>query len=191
MRLRALLPYVVLTIGIALIYANGLHAHLDEFWRPSSSCLFFTFLWFEKCTRSGQAQRPAELMDLSRPLRPALGLSVQDASVQIGALLMVMGRTVGGILEQQSGAALTSTVFDSPLTAMTSLLLALIVIGMLMDPFGALILVSGTLAPVAYANGIHPVHFWMTCLVAFELGISRPRGTQPLVDSAGRRHHRV
>lgn len=176
-RLRALLPYVVLTIGIALIYANGLHAHLDEFSAPFIlPVLIFTFLWFEKCTRSGQAQRPAELMDLSRPLRPALGLSVQDASVQIGALLMVMGCsfTVGGILEQQSGAALTSTVFDSPLTAMTSLLLALIVIGMLMDPFGALILVSGTLAPVAYANGIHPVHFWMTCLVAFELGYLTP-----------------
>ncbi|MBK8970956.1 MAG: TRAP transporter large permease subunit [Hahellaceae bacterium] len=176
-RLTTLLPYLLLTVGIALLYAQGLNAHLDEFSAPFIlPVIVLAFLWFEKRTRLGQAQRPAELTDLSRPLRPALGHSIQDASIQIGALLMVMGCsfTVGGILEQQSGAALSTTLFSSPLMAMVCLLLALIVIGMLMDPFGALILVSGTLAPMAYANGIHPVHFWMTCLVAFELGYLTP-----------------
>ncbi|KZY85431.1 hypothetical protein A3741_27855 [Oleiphilus sp. HI0069] len=47
-------------------------------------------------------------------------------------------------------------------------------IGMVMDPFGALILVTGTIAPVAYAAGINPIHFWMTCLMAFELGYLSP-----------------
>ena len=43
-----------------------------------------------------------------------------------------------------------------------------------MDPFGALVLVSFFIAPVAYSHGIEPIHFWMTCLVAFELGYLSP-----------------
>ena len=42
------------------------------------------------------------------------------------------------------------------------------------DPFGAVILVAASIAPVAYANGINPIHFWMICLVAFELGYVTP-----------------
>jgi TRAP-type C4-dicarboxylate transport system permease large subunit len=48
------------------------------------------------------------------------------------------------------------------------------VLGMIMDPFGAVVLVSGTLAPIAYANNIDPLHFWMMVLVAFELGYLLP-----------------
>jgi TRAP-type C4-dicarboxylate transport system permease large subunit len=36
------------------------------------------------------------------------------------------------------------------------------------------VLVSGTLAPIAYANNIDPLHFWMMVLVAFELGYLLP-----------------
>jgi len=43
-----------------------------------------------------------------------------------------------------------------------------------MDPYGAVILVSVTIAQVAYANGIDPLHFWMVTLVAFELGYLTP-----------------
>ena len=43
-----------------------------------------------------------------------------------------------------------------------------------MDPYGAAILVSATIATIAYRNGIHPVHFWMVVLVAFELGYLTP-----------------
>jgi len=43
-----------------------------------------------------------------------------------------------------------------------------------MDPFGAVVLVSGTVAQIAYSNGVNPVHFWMITLVAFELGYLTP-----------------
>jgi TRAP-type C4-dicarboxylate transport system permease large subunit len=36
------------------------------------------------------------------------------------------------------------------------------------------ILVSATIATIAYDSGIHPVHFWMVTLVAFELGYLSP-----------------
>jgi TRAP-type C4-dicarboxylate transport system permease large subunit len=54
------------------------------------------------------------------------------------------------------------------------LVVMLVVIGMIMEPYGAIILVSATIAPVAYNNGIDPVHFWMIVLVAFELGYLSP-----------------
>ena len=43
-----------------------------------------------------------------------------------------------------------------------------------MDALGAVILVSITVAQVAYRNGIDLVHFWMMVLVAFELGYLTP-----------------
>jgi TRAP-type C4-dicarboxylate transport system permease large subunit len=62
----------------------------------------------------------------------------------------------------------------SPFATMALLVAILIVVGMTMDPYGAVILVSASFAAVAYRNGIHPAHFWMTVLVAFELGYLTP-----------------
>jgi TRAP-type C4-dicarboxylate transport system permease large subunit len=49
-----------------------------------------------------------------------------------------------------------------------------VVLGMFMEPLGAIFLVSGALAPLALANGIAPLHFWLMALVAFELGYVMP-----------------
>merc|ERR1712023_583007 len=43
-----------------------------------------------------------------------------------------------------------------------------------MEPYGAIILVSATIASIAYQSGIDPVHFWMVVLLAFELGYLTP-----------------
>jgi TRAP-type C4-dicarboxylate transport system permease large subunit len=43
-----------------------------------------------------------------------------------------------------------------------------------MDALGAVVLVSVTLAQVAYDSGIDAIHFWMMVLVAFELGYLTP-----------------
>ena len=57
---------------------------------------------------------------------------------------------------------------------MTALVGLMVLVGMTMDALGAVVLVSVTLAKVAYDNGIDPVHFWMMVLVAFELGYLTP-----------------
>ena len=57
---------------------------------------------------------------------------------------------------------------------MIVLVAVLVFIGMIMDPYGAVILVSAAVADIAYRNGINPVHFWMVVLVAFELGYLTP-----------------
>jgi TRAP-type C4-dicarboxylate transport system permease large subunit len=57
---------------------------------------------------------------------------------------------------------------------MLVIVVMLTVIGMVMDPFGAVILVSATIAQPAIRMGIDPLHFWIVCLVAFELGYLSP-----------------
>ena len=64
--------------------------------------------------------------------------------------------------------------WGSPLFTLSLLALLLVTIGLFLEPLGAVLLVSSTLAPVAYNNGIAPVHFWMVVLVAFELGYLLP-----------------
>ena len=60
--------------------------------------------------------------------------------------------------------------FDSVWMAMGVMVIVLVIIGMFMDPYSAVILVNMTLFSIAVSSGIDPVHFWMVVLVAFELG---------------------
>ena len=89
---------------------------------------------------------------------------------------MLMGLSVclGGIIERADVMAMVPETFGSVWITMSVLVAVLVVIGMTMDPYGAVILVSATIADVAYRNGIDAVHFWMVVLVAFELGYLTP-----------------
>ena len=99
-----------------------------------------------------------------------------ETTGHIGALLALMGLSIclGGIVERADLMANVPETFGSVYTAMGMLVGVLVIIGMTMDPYGAVILVSATIADVAYRNGIDPVHFWMVVLVAFELGYLTP-----------------
>jgi TRAP-type C4-dicarboxylate transport system permease large subunit len=94
----------------------------------------------------------------------------------IGALLMLMVLSVvfGGVMERSGVMDLFPQNLGNVWLATGILVAMLVVIGMLMEPYGAIIMVSATLAPVAYGNGINPVHFWMIVLVSFELGYLTP-----------------
>jgi ketosteroid isomerase-like protein len=94
----------------------------------------------------------------------------------IGALIMLMclSLNIGGVIERSEIMSNVPAQFSSVWIAMGFILVVCVFLGMVMDPFGAVILVSGTLAPVAYANDIDPFHFWMVVLVAFELGYLSP-----------------
>ncbi len=70
--------------------------------------------------------------------------------------------------------ALMPEDLGSPYVTLSVLVFILVLVGMTMDALGAVILVSVTVAQVASKNGIDPVHFWMTVLVAFEFGYLTP-----------------
>jgi len=98
-----------------------------------------------------------------------------NTALHLGALLalMALSAAFGGAVERSQMVELIP-VLSSPVATMAAMSVGLVLIGMLMDPYGAVILVTATLAGVAKSSGIAPLHFWMTVLVAFELGYLTP-----------------
>jgi len=173
---RPLLPYIMILLAIMGFYAVFLDAYLDEFSAPTIlPVIIIAFIIFERRFSSDFQQRN-QTAGASPTISGTFSIATNRTAIQIGALLMLMACsfTVGGMLERSGGDFTLQENFDSVYSAMAIMLLFLVIIGMIMDPFGALILVSGTIAPIAYSQGIEPVHFWMTSLVAFELGYLSP-----------------
>jgi len=113
----------------------------------------------------------------AKPLMPALLAATEESSHHLGALLMLMSCSVaiGGMVERSEAMYLVvPESFGSPFLAMAFLVFVMVLVGMTMDALGAVILVSFTVAEIAYTNGINAVHFWMMVLVAFELGYLTP-----------------
>ncbi len=174
--LKPLAPYVGILVAVLVFYAYVLDTYLDEFSAPIVLPVLVTLIIFFERRYSRDFHERNKVAGASPTVARAFGTAVDNSSIQIGALLMLMACsfTVGGIIERGGGVLEIPEAFGSVYAAMGFLVLFLVMIGMVMDPFGALILVTGTIAPVAYAQGIHPVHFWMTCLMAFELGYLSP-----------------
>ena len=109
-------------------------------------------------------------------LEEAIRSATTDTIGHIGALILLMALSVavGGTIERSGIMEMVPHSFGNIWLALTLLMFLLVFVGMIMDPFGAVILVTATVAPVAYNNGIHPVHFWMIVLTAFELGYLSP-----------------
>lgn len=106
----------------------------------------------------------------------ALHTSTSETVGHIGALviLMALSVSVGGFLEQIHIMETFPQNINSTYLVITLIVLLMIFVGMIMDPFGAVILITATVAPVAYQYGIDPVHFWMIALIGFELGYVTP-----------------
>ena len=114
--------------------------------------------------------------EVSRTLEGSLRLATNETTGHIGALLVLMALSVstGGIIERSGMMETLPEQFSSIWVAMSLLVVVMVIIGMIMDPYGAVILVNATIAQVAFNNGIDPLHFWMITLVAFELGYLTP-----------------
>ena len=110
------------------------------------------------------------------PLWPNIVKATKEGSLHVGALLMVMAASVGlgGVAERAEVMRAFPEDLGGPIGTMSVLVFMMILIGMTMDALGAVVLVSVTLAQVAYDSGIDAIHFWMMVLVAFELGYLTP-----------------
>lgn len=177
--LRPLLPYALVMAAVILFYSLALDVAMDEFSAPRIlpvillSILVYEHVSARRRVKQGLAPAAeAQQASLERSIRGA----TNDTTSEIGALLLLLGLSVsiGGVIERSHLMGLFPQAFDSAWLAMMLMVLLLVVLGMIMDAFGAVILVSATVAGIAYASGIHPVHFWMVTLVAFELGYLSP-----------------
>ncbi len=172
--LRALLPYAITFALMAVLYASVLDAYLDQFSAPIIlPMIIIAIIFFErKISRAKPIYHDPERME---GVRASLTKSMTDASIHVGGLLMMMSTFV--IMMGLGGKAMSATFlsgFDSVYAVMAALMVMFILIGMFMESMAAIGLVSLTIAPIAYAQGIDPIHFWMTCLVALELGYLSP-----------------
>ena len=168
--LGPIVPYVIIMAAILIFDAIVLDAWLGEIWSPYIlPVLLLSVLVYDRRTAK---RKDPNAIGYFRSIESA----TTETTGHIGALLFLMGLSIclGGIVERAELMSMVPETFGSVWTTMGLLVVVLVVIGMVMDPYGAVILVSATIASVAYRNGIDPVHFWMVVLVAFELGYVTP-----------------
>lgn len=173
--LRALLPlvpYAVAAVAVLLFYRIAIQTGVNEHTAPLvlPAVLLAMVAW----DRLGAGR--SDLAAADRGLWKALTGATGESSHHVGALLLVMGASVvlGGVVERSDVMSFVPETFGSRWLAMAVVVVVMVLVGMTMDALGATILVSVTVAPIAYANGIDPVHFWMVVLVGFELGYLTP-----------------
>ncbi len=183
------LPYVFVSVAVVLAYRYLLNTKLDEFTAPVIMPIIMVVLVIfdrlRKDTKPAPISEVADDNEAETHVAPPPGLKAVEMSLRhstnetishIGALilLMALSLSMGGVVERSNIMDNFPHHFPNVWIAMTFLMVSKVILGMIMDPFGAVILVSATLAPIAYASGIEPVHFWMMVLVAFELGYLTP-----------------
>ncbi len=175
--MKPLIPYVLVIVAVVLLYRTALDVSMDEFSAPRLlPVIMLAILAYEhfglKPRPGGAASGEPDHPGLERCVRRA----TNDTTAEIGALLLLLGLSVsiGGVIERSHIMQSFPQAFDSAWSAMLLMVVILVILGMIMDAFGAVILVTATVATIAYASGIHPVHFWMVTLVAFELGYLSP-----------------
>ncbi len=170
-----LLPYVLIVLLIFLAYFFLLNVTMDEFSAPVIlPVVILGLLAYEKLFVKIVLVAAPEKQ--SHKFEYTIRMASSESSVHIGALLILMGLSfvLGGVIERSGLLDNIPETFTSTWVTLSFLIIVLVGIGMIMDPFGAVVLVSGTVAQIAYNNGINPVHFWMITLVSFELGYLTP-----------------
>jgi len=181
-----IIPYAIVVLVVVVAYRYLLDTKLDEFTAPVIMPIIMLVLviYDRMMRRADTAAAPAGADHAQAPVAgvgfKGLEFSVRFATNEtishIGALilLMALSLSMGGVVERSGIMEAFPHTFPNIWIAISVFVGILVFLGMVMDPFGAVILVSATLAPIAYANGIDPVHFWMLVLVAFELGYLTP-----------------
>ena len=171
--LRPLLPYVLVAAVVIVAIWGLLGLQFNEYSAPLILPLVMLALVLLDAGKDGCEDGESRLQAFWNRSSAA----ASDSAVHIGALLALIGFSIclGGILERSDMVhALFPEELTSPWLAMLVIVVMLTFIGMVMDPFGAVILVSATIAQPAIQLGIDPLHFWIVCLVAFELGYLSP-----------------
>ena len=175
--LRGLLPHVVIFAAMLLLCRVLLGASLDV--NSAAYVLplaLLPMLAYDRRVRLGEERAGRPSCDGLVPGEATVFAATAETSVHVGALLLLMALSagVGGVIERAEVVTLVPAAFASPTLAIAILMVVLVLIGMVMDPYGAVILVQATLSAVAAASGISLIHFWMVVLVAFELGYLTP-----------------
>ena len=103
-----------------------------------------------------------------------------DSMRLVGAILLILGAALAlsnWLVDQEVPAKLFESLrehVDSPWVFLLLLNLFLLVVGMLLDIFSAIVILTPLLLPVAAGFGIHPVHLGVEMLANLQLGYFTP-----------------
>jgi tripartite ATP-independent transporter DctM subunit len=105
---------------------------------------------------------------------------MRESMVLVGAILMIIGTAMGltnYLVDEEVPAKLfefTKTFISSPVMFLVVLNCFLIIVGMMMDIFSAIIVVVPLIIPIATAYGVDPVHLGIIFLTNLEIGYLTP-----------------
>jgi TRAP-type C4-dicarboxylate transport system permease large subunit len=177
----ALLPYAAVAIGVTMFYKHALNTPLNEISAPIiMPVMLLLIVAIDKVLlKRGigpDSRQLAFAMHREKTVTDSVRVATTESVAHLGGYmyLILLSQALGGVIERSEIIHLAPDQFGSAWTAMAFMSIALVVLGMFMEPLGAIFLVSGSLAPLAYKSGVDPIHFWMMVLVAFELGYLMP-----------------
>lgn len=175
------LALVALVMAVMGMYDVVLNAPLDENTAPLiMPVMFVALVLFDQMMRAqgigSDSPELAKRLNRQDSFNGAVKVATGETVDMMGGYvyLILVSQAMGGVIERSDVMSLVPAHSGDPILIMACMAVAMVIIGMLLEPLGAIFLVSSTLAPLAYASGIDPVHFWITVLVAFELGYLTP-----------------
>ncbi|HEU0195874.1 MAG TPA: TRAP transporter large permease subunit [Nevskiaceae bacterium] len=177
--LLPIIPYIIIGAIIIFAYVFLFGQPFNEFSAPVVLPLILIgYVWYERFLLPRVSKTAKERFVAARKegFRVTMRRSTFDAATPMGALLLLMAFAVvmGGAIERSDIMSLFPDHLGNIWVATAIMMVSLSIIGMIIDPYGAIILVSAVIAGIAYKNGITPTHFWMMTLVAFEVGYLMP-----------------
>jgi C4-dicarboxylate transporter DctM subunit len=105
---------------------------------------------------------------------------IRESMILVGGILLILGSALGltnylvdAEVPKQIFAAM-KTVIDDRITFLIFLNLFLLIVGLMMDIFSAIIVVVPLILPIAREFGIDPVHLGIIFLTNMEIGYSTP-----------------
>jgi tripartite ATP-independent transporter DctM subunit len=105
---------------------------------------------------------------------------MREAMLLVGGVLVILGVSLAStnyLIDAQVPARLFEAVrrfVDSPLAFLLLLNLVLLLLGMMLDIFAALVIVVPLLLPIAVGYGVDPVHLGIIFLANMQLGYFTP-----------------
>jgi len=180
-QLPPLVPHVLVVAAVVAFYTLGLKTGLNENTAPTiMPVIMLLIVAADKIMQARGIGQPkmltAFVMKREDKVESAIRVATNETVGHLGSymFLILLSQAIGGVIERSEMITLFPTMFSSPEMCMGFLMLVLVILGMFMEPLGAIFLVSGTLAPIAYKNGIDPIHFWVMVLMSFEVGYLMP-----------------
>ncbi len=105
---------------------------------------------------------------------------MRDSMVLVGAIMIILGVSLAStnyLIDAEIPTQIFETIqkyIDSPLAFLLALNVFLLILGMMLDIFSAIVIMTPILLPIAAGYGIHPIHLGIIFLANMQIGYFTP-----------------